>query len=101
MCSYPPGVLTLSEPPSPMLAAALHALHDEATAPELEERLHAAGVTLAPGLADRLPRQLGGLGLVRVGRVADGVTHFVPTSLGLQARRQDVAGEGATFLADL
>jgi signal transduction histidine kinase len=84
-----------------LAAAALSLLRDEATAHDLDARFADVGARLEPGIADALLDDLLALGLARVARTVDGRRHVVPTSLGVRARRDGIAGEPAVALGEL
>lgn len=85
----------------PLLSATLHLLADGATADELRLRFVAAGARLEVTHCERLLDDLLAHGLARVARTVDGVRYVVPTSLGLKARRRDIAGESSVDLGEL
>lgn len=84
-----------------LAAAALYLLGDEATANDLDTRFGEVGARLEPGVAYGLLDELLALGLARVARTVDGRRHVVPTSLGVRARQQGIAGEPAVGLVEL
>ena len=93
--------MTTARAPRPLAPAALDLLGDGATPDELAARFAAVGAELQPDLADDLLDDLLALGLARVGRTVDGARFVVPTTLGVQARNQGLAGESADGLADV
>lgn len=84
-----------------LAAAALYLLRGEATAKDLDARFGELGARLEPGVADSLLDELLALGLARVARTVDGRRHVVPTSLGVRARQEGIAGEPAVGLGEL
>ena len=84
-----------------LAAAALYLLGDESTAHDLDARFAAVGARLEPYVADALLDELLALGLARVARTVGGERHVVPTSLGVRARHEGIAGELAVGLGEL
>ena len=91
----------MSDPGSPLLAAALAVLAESATAAELDARFAERGVILREGLADELLGELAALGLVRRSRMQHGATRYVVTSLGRRSVDAGLTGETADRLAEL
>lgn len=93
--------MSLDPPRTALAVAALHLVADGATAEMLEARFQRLGVTLAPGLSERVLEDLMTLGLARIARRIEGQPFVVPTTLGSRTLSDGTTGSWSTALAEL
>jgi signal transduction histidine kinase len=95
------GVVTAAPSFSPLTAAALAVIGQEADTAEVEARFAEAGASLEPGVAADLLAELAALGLIRVARGAGTQRRYVLTSIGQQALGDSLAAGHADRLSEL
>jgi signal transduction histidine kinase len=93
--------VTVGTSSSPLTAAALAVIGQDADASDVEARFEAAGARLGEGVARRLLDELAALGLVRVARSTGEQRRYVLTSIGHQALRESLTAGHADGLSEL